>query len=319
MDSGESYKMKIFYKKNIYILFVAFFSVLNMEAQVKIGDNHNTINSGSLLELESTNKGIVFPRVYLDDDLSVWALNGNDAMDGMVVFNTNTTNDVGLYCWYNNQWNHFSSGGNGEELDSLSFNVETRYLYDDGDRVQIPSGRVRVVDSTGILETLLANDYTTEGDIYYVSGDGVYVRNNNASATTVDDGYIYISTAPKAGHILYANFSSIQSVYDTSQFKLGIADTFYQEPDDAKVLSVDTPSSAGNYYVFAVPSDWTSPRIFLKVKNSADGGFYILNNCWSVTRDLEFEGVRYQVWALDVPMRESVMDIIGSKAQFMIE
>ena len=36
-----------------------------VNAQMKIGDNPTTINSASLLELETTNKGFVFPRVAL--------------------------------------------------------------------------------------------------------------------------------------------------------------------------------------------------------------------------------------------------------------
>ncbi len=291
----------------------------DITAQVKIGDNQNVINAGSLLELESSNKGVIFPRVALNNDLKIWTLKGNNPTDGMVVFNTNSSvNEKGLYCWYNNQWKHFSSGGSSVDLDTLSFNVETRYLYDDGDSAQIPSGRVRVVSNSNDLKQLLANGYTTEGDIYYVSSEGVYIRNNVAGATTVADGYIYVPIKQqKAGHILYANYHTLQTTYDKADFN--VVDTLYQEPDVGRVLNVDLPSSAGNYYAFAVPSEWSSPRIFLKVKNTADGGFYILNNCWSVTRDLEYDGVRYQVWALNVPMRDGVMDIVGSKAQFMIE
>ncbi len=36
---------------------------MTLQAQVKIGDNPTTIGASSLLELESTNKGVVLPRV----------------------------------------------------------------------------------------------------------------------------------------------------------------------------------------------------------------------------------------------------------------
>lgn len=313
-------EMKIICKRNIYLVLVFFLVGASLKAQVKIGDNHERINAGSLLELESSNKGVVFPRVALGADLTQWSLNGNDPIDGMVVFNINATvNEEGLYCWFNSKWNHFSSGGNVPELDTLSFNAETRYLFDDGDSTQIPSGRVRIVDSVNVLTQYLSQGYTTEGDIYYVSGDGIYIRNNNATATTLAEGYIYVSTEQQPEHILYAKYPNIPTTYQSSDFQMGVVDTFYQEPDRGKVLNVDLPGSSGKYYAFAVPSEWATPRIFLKIKNSADGGFYVLNNCWNVTRDLEFGGVRYQVWALNVPMRESVMGVVGSKAQFMIE
>lgn len=309
-----------FIKKYIYIGCLAIFSVATMNAQVKIGDNHQTINPGSLLELESSNKGLMFTRIALNNDLTVWTLNGGVAMDGMVVFNTNSTvNSEGLYCWYNSQWNHLTAGGTGTELDTLSFNVDTRMLYDDGDSVEIPSGRVAVVDSVGVLQQNVTN--VSEGDIFYVTGSGLYIRNNDTTATTITDGYIFVPAMPKPGKILYANYDAVQLSYDGKDFDLGVADSFYNEPGKPNIINVPTPSNAGNkgIYAFAVPSDWANPRIYLKVKNSADRGFYKLDNCWTVTREMEYDGMLYQVWTLDVPMRESVMDIVNSKAQFMIE
>jgi len=37
-----------------------------LKAQVKIGDNPNTIDANSLLEMESTNKGFLPPRVAIN-------------------------------------------------------------------------------------------------------------------------------------------------------------------------------------------------------------------------------------------------------------
>ncbi|MDA3854498.1 MAG: hypothetical protein PF444_09715 [Bacteroidales bacterium] len=311
-------------KNHIYIIpfLLSLLCFVNVTAQVKIGENHTTINAGSLLELESSNKGLMFPRVALDNDLKEWKLNGGVEMDGMVVFNTNDAfNPEGLYCWYNDQWNHFASGGNVEELDTLSFNVDSRVLNDDGDTAEIPSGRVSIIDNSDLLLQYLLTDYATTGDIYYVNGDGVYIRNNVTNAATIAEGYIFISAMAKPGRILYANYSSVVGVHDSINFKLGVLDSFYHEPDNPNIINVDTPSNSGNngYYAFAVPSEWANPRIFLKVKNSADGGFFKLDNCWNVTREMQYDGILYQVWTLDIPMRESVMAIINSKAQFLIE
>ena len=57
-------------------------------AQVKIGDNPTTINPGSVLELESTNKGLLMPRISLTNT-TTWGLLGTPAA-GMHVYNTNT-------------------------------------------------------------------------------------------------------------------------------------------------------------------------------------------------------------------------------------
>ncbi|WP_254411163.1 hypothetical protein [Dyadobacter diqingensis] len=56
-------------------------------AQIKAGDNPTTINPGSVLELESTNKGLLMPRISLTNT-TTWGLAGT-AVAGMHVYNTN--------------------------------------------------------------------------------------------------------------------------------------------------------------------------------------------------------------------------------------
>ncbi len=77
-------------------------------AQVKIGENPVSINPGSVLELESTNRGLLVTRIALTDR-TVWGLSGNQPVDGMVVFNTTAGNGVnglqqGLAVWKGGQW-----------------------------------------------------------------------------------------------------------------------------------------------------------------------------------------------------------------------
>lgn len=78
----------------VALVLIAGFSA---SAQIKIGANPTTLNLGSLLELESSNKGLKFPEIALTST-AVWGLSGTQVM-GMTVYNTNTTGDVtpGLY------------------------------------------------------------------------------------------------------------------------------------------------------------------------------------------------------------------------------
>ncbi|MDR6804767.1 hypothetical protein J2Y45_002925 [Dyadobacter sp. BE34] len=73
-------------------------------AQVKIGDNPNSINGSSILELESTSKGLLLPRVPLTS-LGTAAPVTN-AVEGMHVFNTTTNSELqqGEYYWDGNAW-----------------------------------------------------------------------------------------------------------------------------------------------------------------------------------------------------------------------
>jgi hypothetical protein len=83
--------------KRIFVALVLL-AGFSASAQIKIGANPTTINLGSLLELESSTKGLKFPEVALTST-SLWApLTGTQVM-GMTVYNTATAGDVtpGLY------------------------------------------------------------------------------------------------------------------------------------------------------------------------------------------------------------------------------
>jgi len=77
-------------------------------AQVKIGDNPVTINPGSMLEVEATDRGVSMPRIAVTDRVT-WGLRGNVPVEGMMVYNTNATTGVnglqaGMAVWKNGQW-----------------------------------------------------------------------------------------------------------------------------------------------------------------------------------------------------------------------
>ncbi len=71
---------------------------LMASAQVKIGANPTSIDASSLLELESSTQGVVFPRITLSSTTTA-TLVGGTHVQGMTVYNTANTGDVteGLY------------------------------------------------------------------------------------------------------------------------------------------------------------------------------------------------------------------------------
>jgi hypothetical protein len=95
--------------KNQMIAVFLLFS-LYANAQVKIGDNSNTINTNSLLELESTNKGFLPPRIALNSISSVSPLTGT-VTAGMLVYSTGGSLTDGYYYWNGTEWRRI---GNGE-------------------------------------------------------------------------------------------------------------------------------------------------------------------------------------------------------------
>ncbi|RZJ99293.1 MAG: hypothetical protein EOO43_27005 [Flavobacterium sp.] len=78
--------MTIYTKKfTLLILICALAQFVN--AQVKVGANPTSINKGSILELESTNKGLLFPRLALVNT-TTWSLAASSVpVAGMILIN----------------------------------------------------------------------------------------------------------------------------------------------------------------------------------------------------------------------------------------
>lgn len=85
---------------------------VTVKAQVKIGDDPTNVNSASLLELASINKGLALPQVGLTGLNSPSPLAAG-LLPGTVVFNTNSGigSGVGVYYWNGNAWVSAGSGG----------------------------------------------------------------------------------------------------------------------------------------------------------------------------------------------------------------
>lgn len=78
--------------KKITLVLTLFIATINcITAQVKIGDNPNTINSASMLEIESTTKGVLIPRMTTSQRNAIAT-----PPNGMQIFNT-TTNLLNIY------------------------------------------------------------------------------------------------------------------------------------------------------------------------------------------------------------------------------
>jgi uncharacterized protein (TIGR02145 family) len=75
--------------KNIIILGLFMCQIIILSAQIKVGNNPTTINTNSVLEVESTNRGLLMPRVALSSTNSASPLSAFVA--GMLVYNTATS------------------------------------------------------------------------------------------------------------------------------------------------------------------------------------------------------------------------------------
>ena len=87
--------------------------IFNLKAQLKVGDNPSQINTNSILELESTNKGLLLPRLSLLDTMNPAPLSTH--IKGMFVYNTNanTIVDSGIYFNDGKRWIRLLNEKNG--------------------------------------------------------------------------------------------------------------------------------------------------------------------------------------------------------------
>jgi uncharacterized protein GlcG (DUF336 family) len=110
--------LKKMYKQitSIAVILLLGFSV---NAQLKVGANPTSINSNSVLEMESTNKGMLLPRLGLSSTSSFAPLSAHIA--GMVVYNTATVSDVTPGYFYNDgsKWVRLA-GGSGSGAGSTT-------------------------------------------------------------------------------------------------------------------------------------------------------------------------------------------------------
>lgn len=130
-------------------------------AQVKIGTTTGIPNAGAMLEVESSNRGFLLPRISLTSN--TMQLNSITPPNGMLIYNTNTSTaaglaGTGLYVW-NGQWSRIIENANTDAVGSYKFsptNTMTGYLLCNG---------------AAVSRTTYANLYSIIGNSFG-SGDG---------------------------------------------------------------------------------------------------------------------------------------------------
>lgn len=96
-------KTSTFITKALFAVLICTSSTLY--AQVKIGDNPSTINGSAMLEVESTTKGFLPPRMNIPSlNAAAPAVN---PPEGLIVYNTNTSSGKGLVYWDGSVWRRF--------------------------------------------------------------------------------------------------------------------------------------------------------------------------------------------------------------------
>ena len=95
-----------------------------MTSMAQIGIQTNSPDASAALDIVSTNKGLLIPRVTLTSNLSSPSPVTSPAT-GLLVFNTGANQTVGLYFWDGSKWNLFNAGSTSSDYWGLSGNAGT--------------------------------------------------------------------------------------------------------------------------------------------------------------------------------------------------
>src|SRR5205085_10240389 len=126
--------------KRLIPLFLLCYATTAM-SQVKIGDNPATINANSILELESTNKGFLPPRIALNDKSLIAPLTGT-VTAGMLVYSTAGTLPDGYYYWNGTAWRLVATAGFNtvtKSADATLLKTETMVLASNDITLTLPA------------------------------------------------------------------------------------------------------------------------------------------------------------------------------------
>ena len=164
-----------------WVVLLFLLTTLATQAQVKVGDSPTTLNEGAVLEMQSTNRGMLLPRINLANT-TTWGLNGtNPVKNGMVVYNTNALIEgsatypaagVGTYTFDGTGWvfSNVPKGGTAGQV--LSKNSSNELVWNS--------------PASGVMTYALPGSTGTTGLTVTATGPGVtYSINPSLQTVTV--------------------------------------------------------------------------------------------------------------------------------------
>jgi len=163
--------------KRVLLLVIAssIFCINKGFSQVKIGTSNGTPNVGAMLEIESSNRGFLPPRINLSS--ATMKLNGENPLEGTIIYSTNFSGDGalgGLQLFRGGQWNRV----NEDSKSSLDF---IRLLQNTAQQL------------TGGANTTITFDAIV--DVFQSSGDAAMWSSSNPSKVIIRKQGLYFIAA----------------------------------------------------------------------------------------------------------------------------
>jgi hypothetical protein len=212
--------MKTTLTKKNYKKVLIFFLFITTIITAQVGINTTNPSTDSMLDIISTDKGLLVPRVDIININTIAPITGGST-ESLLVYNTNLTTGKGYFYWNGSIWVNLNSndwkieGNNGTNSTNnflgTTDNIHLAFRTDNNERMRILNdGRVSVNE----INPFAANRFTVTGNIdeYAInsfasgSGVGVYALNTGSGTTTV-------SLNTGTGHGTYSSSENNHGVY----------------------------------------------------------------------------------------------------------
>lgn len=241
--------------KQLKYILVIISAIVLSHAQAQIGIQTDNPHSSAALEISSTDKGLLIPRVTLSSSLSSPSPVTSPAV-GLLIYNSGANQDEGFYFWTGAQWKQLKpeEGSDVEGPSSSTDNAIARFDGADGNKIQNSS--VILDDASNIsgvnkLTTAAFTMPTNAGENYVLisdaSGNGTW---HEALPLDVEEDDILI-----AENINTLNFMGAVDVVDdgNNQTTITISEpTFVEEV----IQLASTSSQDVNDLVNSVSIPW---------------------------------------------------------------
>src|SRR5690554_3208757 len=238
-------------------------------AYAQVGIGTLTPNNSAQLDVVATDKGILIPRVALTSSEDTQTIkNGN--VNSLLVFNTNTENDItpGYYYWFDNKWMRIVNEDEVIALDKNTTNIS--FTSDDGVLI--------LTDSDDNIVSIPISDLNIPTDIAN-NNDGTYTYTN-------EEGTLYIIDVPASVVNQFENIYN-QIVNDS----ITIDNVFYNSFEEYLTTIVNNNTNFEDNDFITITGTGTDTDPFkIEIKEGANNTMLITNDTgqleWATIEDI---------------------------------
>ncbi|AJH15396.1 collagen-like protein [Myroides profundi] len=246
------------------VLSVAALLVSSFAANAQVGIGTLTPNKSAELTIESTNRGLLIPRIALKDSKDVVTISEfpKNGINSMLVYNTATVkNDLkpGYYYWYIDKWNRLTTVA--DIPDAVINNYQ------------------EIFNNKNIVEEITNIVNTTKGNVVY-EGDKLYYIGDNGEKVEIKEKVTKIEYDETSGDYIFYNEDAIDRKGN---------------PILNKGYRIKLPKSVIKNFKEIINNEIVKKELYEVINNSYVGGnvYYDGNSFTYVTKEGEVKNITF--------------------------